>query len=255
MMNKRRVYLILQAAVCVALVALMALSAVSICRDGMARKALDPLERVYSPEIVAERFAPIAPLLAAGLVLLAVGLALGLKDERAERPVRDPLWARDLAAARVRRPSDAMLREQTAQRWLRWIGRGAFALSMVPVAIFLADPARFPAEDPEAMLSGLTRILAPCAALGLVALAATAVLRERSALREIEAARARAREEAAMGPTPMTPEFARPKSQGVVRAALLAAAAALIVAGILNGSARDVLYKAITICSECIGLG
>ena len=40
-----------------------------------------------------------------------------------------------------------------------------------------------------------------------------------------------------------------------VRAALLAAAAVLIVAGILNGSAGDVLDKAVKICAECIGLG
>ena len=40
-----------------------------------------------------------------------------------------------------------------------------------------------------------------------------------------------------------------------LRAALLAAAAVLIVAGILNGSAGDVLDKAVKICAECIGLG
>lgn len=40
-----------------------------------------------------------------------------------------------------------------------------------------------------------------------------------------------------------------------IRAILFIISAALIVYGILNGSMRDVLYKAITICSECIGLG
>lgn len=38
-------------------------------------------------------------------------------------------------------------------------------------------------------------------------------------------------------------------------AALFAAAALLIVLGVLNGGARDVLAKAVKICSECIGLG
>ena len=41
----------------------------------------------------------------------------------------------------------------------------------------------------------------------------------------------------------------------MLQAVLAAAAVALIVAGALNGSALDVLYKAITICTECIGLG
>lgn len=38
-------------------------------------------------------------------------------------------------------------------------------------------------------------------------------------------------------------------------AALFAAAVALIVLGVWNGGARDVLAKAAKICSECIGLG
>ena len=40
-----------------------------------------------------------------------------------------------------------------------------------------------------------------------------------------------------------------------VRAALLAAAAALIVPGIINGGLYDVFVKAVNICTECIGLG
>ena len=41
----------------------------------------------------------------------------------------------------------------------------------------------------------------------------------------------------------------------VLRALLFVAAAGMILAGILNGSANDVLQKAIRICTECIGLG
>ena len=41
----------------------------------------------------------------------------------------------------------------------------------------------------------------------------------------------------------------------IIRIVLIAAAAVMIVAGILNGSMRDVLIKAINICTECIGLG
>lgn len=45
------------------------------------------------------------------------------------------------------------------------------------------------------------------------------------------------------------------KRPGAVRAALLAAAVVFILAGILNGSAFDVLVKAINLCTECVGLG
>ena len=40
-----------------------------------------------------------------------------------------------------------------------------------------------------------------------------------------------------------------------LRTVLLIAAAVLIVAGIFNGSARDVFGKAVKICTECVGLG
>lgn len=45
------------------------------------------------------------------------------------------------------------------------------------------------------------------------------------------------------------------KRRGFVRAAVLAAALLLIGLGIWNGGARDVLVKAVQICTECIGLG
>ena len=40
-----------------------------------------------------------------------------------------------------------------------------------------------------------------------------------------------------------------------VRTVLLVAAVCLIVAGVFNGSARDVFGKAVKICTECVGLG
>ena len=45
------------------------------------------------------------------------------------------------------------------------------------------------------------------------------------------------------------------KKVRMIRTVIVAAAAAFILAGILNGSALDVLVKAINICTECIGLG
>ncbi|MBQ6048114.1 MAG: thioredoxin [Oscillospiraceae bacterium] len=40
-----------------------------------------------------------------------------------------------------------------------------------------------------------------------------------------------------------------------VRICLLVLAITLIIHGIFNGSMRDVLFKAVRICTECIGLG
>ena len=45
------------------------------------------------------------------------------------------------------------------------------------------------------------------------------------------------------------------KKNGALQTVVVVTAVILIIAGILNGSAYDVLIKAITICTECIGLG
>ena len=47
----------------------------------------------------------------------------------------------------------------------------------------------------------------------------------------------------------------RPAHPGAIQTVLILVALALIVAGVLNGSAWDLLVKAINICTECIGLG
>ena len=254
-LTRNRIYLAIQAAACIALALLLAASAVALYREGSARKAAHPMESVYTPEAVAEKAAPIAPLFFAGVGLLIAGLVLGVRDESAEKPVRDAELSRDLAAARVARPSEAMRRERAAQRRLLWIGRGAFALCMVPIAVYIANPAHFPEADPEGMFLGLLRVLVPWTAAGLAELAVTAALVKKSALRETEAALARMKEEKAQGVAPETSTAGQSKKRWVLQAVLVAAAAILIAAGIFNGSARDVLYKAITICTECVGLG
>ena len=253
-MTKAKLYLALQAAVCVALAALLAASAIGIYREGMARRAEDPLAAIYTPEIVREKLAPIAPLLIASAALLAAGLALGIRDGR-PGSAKDFLLVRDAMAARVATPSEAMVRERRLQRRLAWIGRGAFAGCMIPAILWLANPDHFPLDDLEGMFAGLLRGILPWTALGLGALAVTAALRERSARREVEAAAIRLKEERRQGVRPEPPAGKPAQRTGALRAILSLAALALIVAGIFNGSAGDVLYKAINICTECIGLG
>ena len=254
-MTKSRMYLVLQAVVCVALAALMAASAIGICRDGSARKAERPMESIYTPEEVAGRIAPIAPLLFTGVGLMIAGLVLGVKDENAEKPVKDATLNRDLLASRVAQPSPEMIAEKRRQRRLMWAGWGLFGLCMMPILIYLLNPAHFPETDTEGMFFSLLRVFLPWTCVGLGSLAVTSVLREKSVLRETQAAQVRLKEEKAAGVTPAPGSAGSPKQKTVLQAFLIAAAAALIVAGVLNGSALDVLYKAITICTECVGLG
>ena len=92
------------------------------------------------------------------------------------------------------------------------------------------------------------------------------VLQGRSMQRETEAASARIKEEQEAGITKpaeavkadaalykTSPETARRRV--LVRRVLLIAAVCFVILGIMNGSMKDVLVKAIRICTECVGLG
>ena len=259
-MKKGKIFLFLEAAVCLLLTGWLALAAVAVFREGSARKAENPLADIYTPDAVAEKFAPVVPLFLISLGLLAAGLLLGIRDEKADQPVRDTEISRDLVSACVAYPSDAMKKERLIQKRLSFTGWGLFVLCMVPAAVYLASPEHFPRDDPESMFSALLRVLLPWTAAGLGALAVTGLLRDRSLRRETEAARAQLRAEKTIQSkrtenVPLVPNKRTGSGKVLTQTVLMALAAAFIVAGVLNGSALDVLIKAITICSECIGLG
>ena len=100
-MTKKKLYLIIQAVLCVLLVILLCASALAIFAEGSARKAENPLESVYTPENVSARLVWLVPLLLIGLAIAIVGLILGIRDEKADKPVRDPSLNRDRLAPRM----------------------------------------------------------------------------------------------------------------------------------------------------------
>jgi hypothetical protein len=60
--TEKKTFLIVQSVLCVLLCVLLAASAVSIYREGAARRAEDPMASIYTREKTAEKFKPIAPL-------------------------------------------------------------------------------------------------------------------------------------------------------------------------------------------------
>ena len=142
-MDRKKVFLIIQSALCILLAVMLITAVTGIYREGAAVKAEDVLAWIFSREKVAEGFRLIRPLFYITIGVSAVGLILGVKDENGLKPVK---------GGKVENPA----------------------------------------------LSSRIRIL---------------------------------------------------------RIILLIAAVCLLAAGVFNGSARDVLGKAVNICTECIGLG
>ena len=142
-MRNIKLFLIIQSVVCILLAVLLIAAVIGIYQNGSAVRAENPLAAIFSREIAAKRFSPIAPLFFASVGSAVAGLILDAKDENGLKPVK----------------------------------------------------------------GGKVENKAPG------------------------------------------------KKERTIRLVLLAVAVVMIVAGIFNGSARDVFGKAVKICTECVGLG
>ena len=292
-MVKNKIFLWVQTALCVLIAVLLASSAVRIFIDGSAYQAAGhPSEWIYTREKVTAALMPILPLFLLSFAMTVYSLVKDIKDEEADKPVQDVERARDLVCARVAQPSEEMAKERALQKKLQlggWIG---FAVCMIPILLYITNGAHFALTDAEGLDHSIVSMVAfvvPWTVIGLACLVVTTVLQGRSIQREADAATALMKEaaaakaaqaaksgaesaktaeapsagaESAKAPSaskaaaPLyntSPETARRRV--IIRRVLLVAAVIFVVLGVQNGSMKDVLVKAIRICTECVGLG
>ena len=100
-MTRRKLFLYMQAALCVAIAALLVAGAVSLYLDGAAKQAQgDLFYYMYTRERVGAKLMPILPLMFTALGLSIAGVILGVRDDRADSPVRDEIFMRELGSIR-----------------------------------------------------------------------------------------------------------------------------------------------------------
>ena len=254
-----------------------------------------PTDWIYTREKVAASLAPILPLILASIAMTVFGLVKGIKDEDADTPVQDTELMRDLRCARIAEPSEEMAKERSMQKKLKIGGWAGFAVCMVPILLFVTNAGNFALADAEGLDQSIIAMIAfivPWTALGLACLIVTTVLQEKSMQREMDAATNLLKEkkdaaaapgaakaeqtaatvkstEAAKAPGTAGAEKAVAKAGSqlhntpeevvkrriLLRRILMAAAVVFIILGVMNGGMKDVLVKAIKICTECVGLG
>ena len=201
-MAEKKTYLIVQSVLCVLLCVLLAASAVSIYREGVAHRAEDPMASIYTREKTAEKFKPIAPLFFGAIGMTVAGWILAVKDENADKPVMDAEIVRNLTVSRVKTPSEAMLEEQKKQKQLALTGWGLFALCMVPIAIYMLNGKHFPDGNLEEMIAALAIHVFPWIILGLGCLSISSILQEKSIQRETASAQEQLKAEKAPADKP-----------------------------------------------------
>ena len=240
----------------VIVVLLLGWQCVGLYRAGNSPENLDGngvhLTPVFSVEKVAARLEPLRPVLAAYVLLVAAALVL----QAGEKPAREtgrmtPENRLRLVRARTGALPEAAAAEERFRRRLR-VGTGAVVVACAAVSLgYLLDGNHFVSWELEAVMAQLLVHVAPPVVLAFAALIAASLACGRSVERELAALRG------APGTSVQatSPKKAVPWVRSGLRLVLYAVAVAFIVLGVMNGGLRDVLVKAINICTECIGLG
>lgn len=136
-------------------------------------------------------------------------------------------------------------------------------VAAVVCVVYLADKSHFPAADVNGEVIAMLRATLPWIISAFVLFAAGAIFNSLTAGKAVVSLKKLTVLGKGYPAAQAKPErrsrvlgaVFSPKGVLIIRLVLVAAAAALIVAGILNGGMGDVLIKAIKICTECIGLG
>lgn len=256
-MKKRKLFLWIQAALCVLLCVLFSAEMIHMYTEGRTlREAGDLSVWIYTREKVVQKLTDLLPLFLLELVFLLTSLFWN-RGGREVLPA-DAESVRDLICGKVNNQSESMRKERSRQRKLAVYGRAGAAACLIPVVLYMVNPSHFESTELETVMASLLLHIVPWISMALGLLSVTEVLREKSMVRETEAAKAQIREERISG-SEAKPESAYKEKKTSVRtwaqAAMLLIAVALILHGIFNGSMQDVLIKAIHICTECIGLG
>ena len=200
------------------------------------------------------------------LIYITIGVVIGgwvlnilIPLTRPKTPaIRDELIIMQKMAAKAGTPThDQKLAIEKYQRnrWLSpLLAAGVFGGLAIRPMIYLLNRANFPGTDPTAEITAAAIIVIPASLIGLVACYVCSLLVRRSVLKETEIYKQIIGSGNKLTHSPNL-RTDKPVLLKTLRIAILLVALVFIVVGVFNGSAEDILTKAIKICTECIGLG
>ena len=219
--------------------------------------------RPYSPESIALRFQRIAILAYACIAIAVGGIIMGLAmpaEKKKPKAIRDERMTTEKLKAKVSvlSPEDtvAVKKEETHRLLLRIGTAVLFAVLMIYPAIYFMDGSHFTITALNEDIRKAVCIALIPALIGLVMCFICSELESKSISRETDIyKKAIAENQSIVSPAAPAEPHKKINAIMVARGALLAVAVCFIVLGIFNGGMKDVLDKAVAICTECIGLG
>lgn len=241
--------LVLMAGIC------FLLSCLSIYKSG---------EKPFSPESVAAHFKTIRIPVIACIVSVAVSAILALffpQDAPKTKSIRAQIDILTILKAKAGSVTDEELtmqlrREQTRCQRIRMILTLCMTAFFARPFLFFLEPSRFTVESLNRDILQILFTFVLYSVVFLVCAIARAYLIRGSIQKQISIYKSAIADSKCDGIAP-APKAKKECQHGILiaRCAVAAIAVVFIVLGIFNGGIQDVLGKAITICTECIGLG
>lgn len=229
-----------------------------IYRSGVAADAA----QIYTRQIVAESFAKIAVPVYTCLILVLGGMVLKLVlpvENAKVKPEKNlPLILRKLQektdlASCSEELRNAIAKEQKRRKDLAFLTTFAQALAYVHFWDYATDSEHWGANSTPSMVTAVT-VLLIFLAIPFAFAVFTAYRCRKSMNKEIELMR-QAAAQAPKAAEKAEVKIPSRKPVNIARIVILAAAVVLVVLGACNEGTKDILTKAVNICTECVGLG
>lgn len=215
----------------------------------------------FTRQSIGEKLKDMSILLWLNLGAIVGGVVLNLLfplQRPKTKAVRDELVVMQKLAAKAGTPTDEeknAIEKLQRKRWIYpVITAGIFGGLMARPAFYLLDKSNFPGVDATAEIMAACLIALPPIIIGLLLCFICSIVVKKQVLKETEIYKQIIASGNKVAPAPAA-DTAKPMLTKTVRYVGLIVAVVFIVLGCFNGSARDVLTKAIKICTECIGLG
>lgn len=227
-------------------------------------------EQIFTREILNERLLPAIILFCIWIAAVIAGFVLSVVFPFNEKQKRKQSPEKTFARLKKRLPQGegedfqrnlAHVAKAEKIRIVAWCVCGFLCVAAgVVTLVYVFDPAHFATTQFNADMLNMAKWVLPCVAVSFVACIVAAVAERMSAARALPYLKSAI----AAGGKPQT-KAQETRALAVqkqeehillgVRIAVAVLGVAMLIWGICNGGANDVLTKAINICTECIGLG
>lgn len=260
-LNSKRIHL-LYGIITGAAAILAGICLIAACLDIYYTGVSEGFPQIYTRQIVAESFAKIAIVVYTCLVLVLGGIILNLalpQETKKRKPEKNlPLILQrlqektDLSACEEALRS-AVADQQKQRKLLVWICAILLGIGSVLFLGYACKGSNWGSNSTPSMVSAIYMMLG-CLAVPFAFTVCTVFFCRKSMAAEIELMK-QASQQAPRTAEKAPVKEANAKVTTIIRIGLIAAGVLLVILGACNEGTKDILTKAVNICTECVGLG